>query len=92
MRRMRRIGALMLALLAGILVPIVIWVALVAAVIKLVQEWRLKRAPARTVGEILGAAGIAIQWAGYSTLETPAAAIFMSGPVSVHELLARADL
>lgn len=92
MKRMRGIGALMLALLAGILVPIIIWVALIAAVVMMVQEWRLKRAPARTVGEILGTAGITIQWAGYSMLETPAAAIFMSGPVSVHELLARADL
>lgn len=59
-RALRRAGAIALAVLAGMLAPIIIWVALAVAVKELFQVWRLRRAPARTIDEVLAAVGLTI--------------------------------
>ena len=86
------VGKVILALLGGILFPILIWVALGVALNQKLRERKLQRAPAPTIGEILAAAGLAIQ--EEATIESPVAArTFMQQPVSeIHKLLARAGL
>lgn len=88
---MRRFASAVLALLAGIFFPILIWVGFGVAVKQWVQERTFGREPVRTVGDILAAAGLKIQW------ETPgarsAAAVFAKPPMSeIRELLARTGL
>ncbi len=88
----RGVGKVILALLGGILMPILIWVALGVAVYQRVQEKRVQREPAPTIGEVLAVAGLTIQ--GEATTGKPAAAkVFMQQPVSeIRELVARAGL
>ncbi len=65
MKRIKRIGwgvgKVVLALLAGILMPILIWVALGAAVTQKLREKRQQRKSAPTIAEILAAAGINVR-------------------------------
>lgn len=81
-----------LALLAGIFSPVLIWVSLSVALRHRIREWRLQQVSARTVGEILAAAKLTIQW------ETPegeseVAAIFVKQPVSeIRQILVRVGL
>jgi len=85
-------GKVILALLGGILMPILIWVALGTAVYQRVREKRAQREPAPTIGEILAAAGLTIQDEA-ATGEAAAAKVFMQQPVSeIGNLLARAGL
>jgi hypothetical protein len=53
-------GRVILALLTGILMPILIWVALGVALNKKLREKKLKQATAPAIGEILGKAGLTI--------------------------------
>jgi len=81
-----------LALLGGVLMPILIWVALGVAVNQRARERRVQRKPAPTIGEILVAAGLTIQGEA-TTGKAMAARVFMQQPVSeVGKLLARAGL
>jgi len=57
----RGVGKVILALLGGVLMPILIWVALGVAVYQRVHEKRVQREPAPTIGEILAAAGLTVQ-------------------------------
>ena len=85
-------GKVILALLGGILMPILIWVALGTAVYQRVREKRAQRKPAPTIGEILAAAGLTIQGEA-ATGKAAAAKVFMQQPVSeIGNLLARAGL
>ena len=88
----RGIGKVILALLAGILMPILIWVALGVAVNQKIRQRQLRRAPAPTIGEILTKAGLTLQEKP-TTGTLVAAKTFMQQPVTeVHQLLARAGL
>ena len=58
---MKRIAYAALFFLVGILFPLLIWVALGVALYQWSRETALRRLP--TVGEILAAAGLPIQWA-----------------------------
>ncbi len=96
MERIKRvaggIGKVILALLGGILFPILIWVALGVAVNQKLRERKPQRAPTPTIGEILAAAGLSIQ-AETAAGEAIAAKTFMQQPVSeISKLLARAGL
>ena len=96
MERIKRVaggtGKVVLALIGGILFPILIWVALGVAVNQKLRERRPQRAPAPTIGEILTAAGLTIQ-AETATGQAMAARTFMQQPVSeVSKLLTRAGL
>ncbi len=57
----RGIGKVFLALLGGILMPILIWVALGAFLTQKIREKRQQRMSTPTVAEILAAAGITIR-------------------------------
>jgi hypothetical protein len=65
MERMMRItrgaGKIILALLAAVLIPILIWVALGVAVYKKIRQRQVQRKPAPTMGQILAAAGLTIR-------------------------------
>jgi len=88
----RGAGKVILALLGGVLMPILIWVALGVAVNQRLRERRVQRKPAPTIGEILVAAGLTIQGEA-TTGKAMAARVFMQQPVSeVGKLLARAGL
>lgn len=92
MKGLRRVANVLLAVLAGILFPLIWWVILAISLRMMFQEWRLRHAPARTIGEILTAAGFAVESIGPAG-EKPVEAIFSPRPISgVHELLARAGL
>jgi len=96
MERMKQIvrggGKVILALLGGVLMPILIWVALGVAVSERVRERRLQRKPAPTIGEVLAAAGLTIQGEA-TTGEAVAAKVFMQQPVpEISKLLAKAGL
>ncbi len=86
------VGKVILALLAGALMPIWIWVALGVAVNQKLHERSAQRKPAPTIGQILAAAGLSIQ--GEATQgEAMASKVFAPQPVAeVHELLAKAGL
>lgn len=89
---LRRAGAIALALLAGILAPLVIWAALAVAMKEQFQVWRLQRAQARTVDEVLTAAGLTINQKPIAA-PMPLLAEFPPLPVSeVPTILARAGL
>ena len=76
--------------LVGIFFPLLIWVALGVALYQWSREMALRRL--RTVGEILAAAGLSIQWA-ITGDNSPATTTFAKRPVSeTLELLARAGL
>ena len=88
----RGTGKVILALLGGILMPILIWVALGVAVNQWVRERRLQRESAGTVGKILADAGLTFHWQAPGG-ESMAAALFMKQPMSeIRGLLARAGL
>lgn len=92
LQALRRAGAVALALLAGILAPLIIWVALAIAVKEQFQVWRLRRAPARTVDDVLMAAGLTLNRTAIAE-PIPLMAAFPVLPVSqVTNLLARAGL
>ncbi len=96
MERMKRItkatGKVLLALLAGVLMPILIWVALGVVINQKIRERRPQRVPAPTIGEILAAAGLTIQEEATAG-RAVAAKTFMQQPVSeINALLARAGL
>ncbi len=57
-RTIRGTGKVFLALLGGVLFPILIWVALGVAVNQKLRATRAKPARAPTLGEILAAAGL----------------------------------
>ncbi len=65
MKRIKRIGwgvgKVVLALLGGILMPILIWVALGAFLTQKIREKRQQRMSTPTVAEILAAAGLTIR-------------------------------
>jgi len=87
---MKRIAYAALFFLVGIFFPLLIWVALGVALYQWSREMAFRRL--HTVGEILAAAGLPIQWAasGDNSLAT---AMFPKRPVSeMWELLARAGL
>lgn len=91
-RALRRAGAVALALLAGILAPLIIWIALAVAVKEQFQLWRLRRAPARTVDDVLMAAGLTVNRAAIAE-PIPIMSAFPVLPISeVPGLLARAGL
>ena len=88
----RRFASVILALLAGVLFPVLIWVGLVVAVSQWIQEGIPQREPARTIGEILAAAGLTIQ---QEPLEGKlvTATVFAKQPMpEIYRLLARAGL
>lgn len=92
LRGLKRAGAIALALLGGTSAPILIWVGLFVAMKEWVQEWGLRRMPARTIGEILTAAGLGTEWKA-SAETAPVMGCFLPLPVSkVNELLGRAGL
>jgi len=57
----RGVGKVVLVLLAGILMPILVWVALGASLTQKIREKRQQRMSAPTIAEILAAAGITIR-------------------------------
>ncbi len=86
------VGKVILALLAGVLMPIWIWVALGVIVNQKLHERSAQRKPAPTIGEILAAAGLSIQSEATQD-ETIASKVFAQQPVSdIHGLLTRAGL
>ena len=88
----RGTGKVMLALLGGILMPILIWVALGVAISHKLRERAPQRKPAPTIGEILAAAGLSIE-SETATGEPAAAKVFMQQPASeLNKLLAKAGL
>lgn len=89
---LRRAGAVALALLAGILAPLIIWVALAVAVKEQVQLWRLRRAPARTVDDVLTAAGLILNRTAIVEPVPVMAAFPLISVSQVPSLLARAGL
>lgn len=96
MERTKRItrgaGKVMLALLAGILFPILIWVALGVALYHKERERAAQRQPAPTIGEILNAAGLSIQ-AEANTDRMLAAKAFTQQPVTkINKLMAKSGL
>ena len=96
MEKVKRIargaGKVSLALLGGVLIPILTPVALGVAVNQRVREKRLRQEPARTIGQILAAAGLTIQ--GEATGDKSVAVkVFMQQPVSeIGKLVAKAGL
>jgi len=89
---MRRVGSIALVFLAAICAPLLIWVGLFVAIKERVQEWQLKRSPARTISEILGAAGISVQGAQYAE-EAPVDVIFRPRPLAeIHSIFVRAGI
>lgn len=91
-RTLRGGGKVSLAVLGGVLMPIMIWVALGVALSQRVRERRARRKPAPTIGEILATAGLTMQ-AETSGNEAMAAKVFMQQPASeIGKLLAKAGL
>ena len=87
---MKQIAYAALFFLVAIFFPLLIWVALGVALYQWSRETALRRL--RTVGEILAAAGLPIQWAATRD-DSLATAVFPKRPVSeMQELLARAGL
>ena len=55
------IGKVVLVLLAGVLMPVLIWVAFGAALNQKLREQKLHRAPVLTIGDILKRSGLIIR-------------------------------
>ncbi len=92
LRTLTRVSYAVLFFLVGIFMPVLIWVGLGVSVNQWVRQSILRQEPARTVGEILAAAGLMIQWEGTGG-EAMAAPVFVRQPMSeIRELLARAGL
>ena len=89
---LRGTGKVILALLTGVFMPILIWVALGVAISQRVRQRTPKQAPVPIIGEILAAAGLTIQ-EETTTGKTVAARTFTQQPASeIRQLLARAGL
>jgi hypothetical protein len=82
LRVIKQAGVFSLVFLAGILAPVLIWVGLFSALKELGEEYHLKRAPYRTIAEIIGTAGLSIQKAESSEELVEENAIFMPRPMS----------
>ena len=92
MKTTKGAGKVMLAVLGGILMPILIWVALGVAISHKIRERAPQRKPAPTIGEILAAAGLTME-GETATGEPVAAKVFMQQPASeLNKLLAKAGL
>ncbi len=92
MKTTKGAGKVMLAVLGGILMPILIWIALGVAISHKIRERVPQRKPAPTIGEILTAAGLTIE-GGTATGEPVVAKVFMQQPASeLNKLLAKAGL
>ena len=86
------VGKVTLAMVGGVLFPVLIWVALGVAVSQKARERVVQQKPAPTIGEILAVAGLSIQ-AEANTDKAAAAKVFAQQPVSeISKLLARAGL
>ncbi len=82
------VGKVMLALLGGVLMPILLWVALGAAITQKIRERRARRVLPPSIGEILKDAGLNIREYVVDKEETSPA--FTQQPVpDVDELLHR---
>ena len=94
MKSLKRVANALLALVAGILFPLIIWIMLAVSLRELFQEWMLRHAPARTIGDLLKAAGLSIDWqATEAPMPVMVTCIFPLLSVSeVRQLLARAGL
>lgn len=91
-RATRHISSLTWVFLAGLFVPVLIWVGLFIALKERFQEWELKRSPARTIAEIMEAAGIAVEGI-HITEEAPTDVIFEPRPLpEIHSIFARAGI
>jgi len=91
-RATRRIGSLALVFFAGVFAPVLIWAGLFIAVKERFQEWELKRSPARTIAEIMEAAGLAVEVV-HITEELPTDVIFTPRPLhEIHSIFARAGI
>lgn len=91
LRTLERAAFATLALLAGIVYPFLVWVGLAVAVKEWSRRWSSLRTPVRTVGEVLAAAGLAIQWDGPPELRP--IPLFLPMPISeVRRVLAEAGL
>ncbi len=88
----RGTGKVMLALLGGILMPILIWVAFGVAISQKVRDRIPQRKPAPTIGEVLVAAGLIIE--GETAAGKPVAArVFRAQSASqINKILAKAGL
>ncbi len=88
----RGTGKVMLALLGGILMPILIWVAFGVAISQKARERIPQRKPAPTIGEILAATGLTIE--GETAAGKPVAArVFRAQSASqINKILAKAGL
>ena len=85
-------GKVILALLTGILMPILIWVALGVVLNQKLREKKLKPATTPTIGEILAKAGLTIQEEVTSGKTVAAKTITQQPVLETCELLARAGL
>ena len=89
---MKRVRYGVLFLLVGVFMPILIWVGLGVAVRQWMRERMLQREPGRTVGVILAAAGLSVQWAAAEDRALEAA-VFLKRPMpEIRGLLTRAGL
>ncbi len=92
LKGVRRAAYSLLALLTGVFFPLLIWIGLGVAVYQRLCERISQREPARTLGEILAAAGLEIQWE-FSEGRSPAVPVFTKRRMSeIRELLTRAGL
>src|SRR4030042_1284308 len=93
MKRVKKIasgtGKVILALLTGVSLPVLIWVALGVVLYKKAHDMKSEQAPAPTIGEILRKAGLEIQEEAVEG-KPVAAKKFVHQPSSeIHRLLAR---
>ncbi len=92
LRAMRRVACAALGLLTGVFFPLLIWVGLGVAVRQWMRERTLQWEQGSTVGVILAAAGLSVQWAAAED-RAPEVAVFPKRPMpEIRELLARAGL
>ncbi|MFH1382077.1 MAG: hypothetical protein ABIH70_04200 [Chloroflexota bacterium] len=85
-------GKVGLALLAGILMPVLIWVAFGVVMNQKLRQWSARRKPAPTIGEILATARLSISG---DTALTEAMKSKVLAPRSIggiQELIAKAGL
>lgn len=89
---LRGTGKVILALLTGVFMPILVWVALGVAIKQEVRQRKSKQAPVPTIGEILATAGLTIQ-DETTTGKLVAARTFTQRPAAeIRQVLVRAGL
>lgn len=89
---LNRIGSTVLALILGIFFPVLLWVGFGVAAKYKMREWRLRRVSARSIGEILATAKLAIQCETDGG-ESMASAVFERRPMAeIRQILVRAGL